>query len=159
MPALSARPGAREAGPAYWAGASFLVVQASDGNYLVTEQIPETVFRTRTKEVQVGDKKVLVPETYEEVLLKPVKRAIKGSSIKVYDADGNLVPPADAAARLKDETLVVMSADGKMVDPAFRALLSRKVLILVGTEQSTVPVGEPRLLPPPPKPEKVPVPK
>ena len=58
----------------------------------------------------------------------PVQQMLQGSSVKVYEVDGTLVPTADAIARLKEPTPVLQSADGKLIDPAYRAMLNKKVL-------------------------------
>ena len=55
--------------------------------------------------------------------------------------------PADAAARLKEATLVLQSTDGKLVDPAYRALLNKKTLILVTTEANGPGVPPPTVRP------------
>jgi hypothetical protein len=132
---------------------SFVVVEARDGNFILTVQREVPVSKTRTVKVKIGNDVVDRTEVVTEMVMVLEKQMLNGASVKVFDVDGTLIPPADAAARLKEPTSVVLSADGKLVDPAYRALLNRKVLILVNTQGNgpVVPRPEPLAPPPPPR--------
>jgi hypothetical protein len=133
----------------------FVVVEVRDGNFVLTTL--RYVCEERVVTVKQGNDTVLRKEIVQIPIM--MRQELKGASVKVFDADGTLVPTADAAARLREATLVLLSADGKLVDPAYRALLNRKVLILVTAEadapnavrpMTDLDKPKPDLAPPPP---------
>jgi hypothetical protein len=137
----------------------FVVAELRDGNFLIMVQREVPVTEERTVEVKQGNQTFLRKELVTVFKTVPEQRMLKGTAVKVYDVDGNVVAPADAAARLKEATPVLLAGDGKPVDPAYRALLNKKVLILVNSEANSPIVTLPtavgpglRPLPPPPPP-------
>jgi hypothetical protein len=130
----------------------FVLAETRGDNILITsyQQMPVTV--ERTVPVQQGNETVLRKELVTVYRTVPVQQMLAGAAVKVYDADGTLVPTADAIARLKEATPVLQSADGKLVDPAYRAMLNKKVLILVLELEPLNPPPPPRPNVQPPRP-------
>jgi hypothetical protein len=130
-----------------------VVAQVRDGNYAITSQVEVPVVQTIEVKVKEGDKTVVEKRQVTAFQSVPQERTMSGKSMKVYDTEGKLVPPADAAARLKEPTLVLLSGNAKIPDPAYLALLKEKTLILVSEFPASPPGVVPvQIAPPPPPP-------
>jgi hypothetical protein len=110
-----------------------MVSRLNEGTGTVYVRSVRTVPVTVTKTVEMvvmGEKRtVTVPVT--EYRTEVVERALPLKSLRVFDAAGKELKPAEARKRLTPGKMVLRATDSKPLAPAYRKVLARDALILV----------------------------
>ena len=101
--------------------------------------VPVTVMKTVESVVGGEKRRVTVPVT--EYRTEVVEQALPLKSLRVFDAAGKELKPAEARKRLTAGKMVLRATDSKPLAPAYRKVLARDALILVPPAGKPAPVG------------------